>query len=74
MLTMFHTQARALRTDPSLSDRDRRMRLRALHLSTRESIRSALTPSQQAVFDTLRLNGEAGQKAPAAAPAPVPAQ
>jgi hypothetical protein len=47
------SQAREVRDDDSLSDEDRRAKLRAILEATRGQIRAALTPDQQKQFDAL---------------------
>ena len=62
---------RALRGDDSLSKDDKRAKMREIVASTRQQIRSALTPEQQKLFDALPRN-ERGER-PAAPPPPAPA-
>ena len=47
------TQQRALREDDSLSKEDRHAKMKEIQTTTRQQIRAALTPEQQAIFDTL---------------------
>lgn len=62
---------RALRGDDSLSKDDKRAKMREIVASTRQQIRSALTPDQQKLFDALPRS-ERGER-PAAPPPPAPA-
>ncbi|HMD59779.1 MAG TPA: hypothetical protein VKG78_00015 [Opitutaceae bacterium] len=48
-----HGQARALRGDDSLSQDDRRAKMRKISASTRDQVRAALTPDQQKLFDAM---------------------
>jgi hypothetical protein len=51
-------QMRAIRSDDSLSDDDKRAKGRELMASTKAAIRALLTPDQQAIFDKLPTRGE----------------
>ncbi len=50
-------QLSALRDDDSLSDEDKREKMRAIMKSVHDQIRAILTPAQQAIFDTLKPKG-----------------
>ncbi len=67
---------KALRADDSLDPQAKRAQMREIAGATRESIRAALTPAQQAIFDTLkpqwgghRAQGAGAQTPPPAEPA-----
>lgn len=73
ILSTSESQMKALRGDDTLSKEDRRSRMRQIGESTRAQIRAALTPAQQAVFDTLPANGgRRGQQPPPAPSTPPP--
>lgn len=57
ILSSSESQMKALRGDDTLSQDDRRAKMRQIGESTRAQIRAALTPAQQAIFDTLPANG-----------------
>jgi hypothetical protein len=52
-----HSQAKALRGDDSLSKEDRRAKMKEIMTTTHDQIRTALTPDQQKIFDTLPVPG-----------------
>lgn len=78
ILASGECQRKALRGDDTLSREDRRAKIRAVGESTRSLIRAALTPAQQAIFDTLPANGGGrgrqppGPHSPNPPPAPTP--
>jgi Spy/CpxP family protein refolding chaperone len=51
-------QMRAIRSDDSLSDDDKRAKSREANAATKAAIRALLTPDQQAIFDKLPARGE----------------
>jgi hypothetical protein len=68
-------QLKELRADQTLSQEDKRAKMQEIRQSTRAQIRAALTPAQQAIFDTLPANGgwQGRPQAPGAVPpAPTP--
>jgi hypothetical protein len=66
------SQLKALHDDDTLSQADRRAKMQQINQSTRAQIRAALTPAQQAIFDTLPANGgRRGQPPPPSTP-PAP--
>jgi hypothetical protein len=63
----------ALRDDESLSPEDKRAQAKGIRDAERASIRAALTPDQQKIFDTLRPRGGWRQgPPPASGPTPTP--
>jgi hypothetical protein len=64
-------QLKALRQDDSIAKEDKRAQMKTILDTTRGQIRAAITPSQQAIFDTLPTRGEKPQGAPPAPPAPA---
>jgi hypothetical protein len=69
IIASSRAQAKELQGDESLSQDDRRAKMSEIARSTRASIRAALTPDQQKVFDALP---ERGRGRPGAAPSPTP--
>jgi hypothetical protein len=66
-------QLKALREDDSIPNEDKRAKAQAILSATRGQIRAALTPAQQAIFDTLPTRGERGQHGgKPASPTPTP--
>jgi hypothetical protein len=65
-------ELRALRGDGSLSQDDKRAKMRDIIGATRQQIRSALTPDQQKLFDALPRH-DRGEKPAEQSPAPAPA-
>jgi periplasmic protein CpxP/Spy len=72
-------QMKALHEDDSMSDDDKRAKMKEITSTTRTQIRALLTPAQQAIFDTLPTRGAKPPKptegaapgdAPAASPTP----
>ena len=57
IIASARTQMKALRADDTLSKEDRRARAKAILEASRVQIRAALTPEQQAIFDTLPASG-----------------
>jgi hypothetical protein len=55
-------QLRALRGDDTLTKEDKRAKMKGIIETTRGQIRGALTPEQQAIFDTLPTHPERGEK------------
>jgi hypothetical protein len=67
-------QLKALREDASVPNEDKRAKAQAIISATRGQIRAALTPAQQAIFDTLPTHGGRGQHGQKpASPTPTPA-
>jgi Spy/CpxP family protein refolding chaperone len=66
-------QLKDLRGDDSISQADKRAKMREINASTRGQIRAALTPDQQKIFDALPANEGrgAGQAAPEASAPPA---
>jgi hypothetical protein len=64
-------QLKTLRQDDSIAKEDKRTQMKAILDTTRGQIRAALTPAQQAIFDTIPTRGEKPQGAPPAPPAPA---
>jgi Spy/CpxP family protein refolding chaperone len=52
------TQAQSVRQDTSLSQQDRREKMRSLHESAMTQVRAVLTPDQQAKLDSLKKSHE----------------
>jgi hypothetical protein len=67
------SQLKALRQDDSVSKEDKRAQMKTILDTTRGQIRAALTPAQQAIFDTLPTHGEKPQGAPPAPATSAPA-
>jgi Spy/CpxP family protein refolding chaperone len=66
-------QMKTLHEDDSMSDEDKRAKMKDIMSSTRSQIRALLTPAQQAIFDTLPTHGPRPPKpAPGAAPGDNP--
>jgi hypothetical protein len=65
-------QLKALRQDDSIAKEDKRAQMKTILDTTRGQIRAALTPAQQAIFDTLPTHGARPQGAPPAPPANAP--
>jgi Spy/CpxP family protein refolding chaperone len=69
-------QSQALRDDQSLSDDDRRAKMREIMTSIRTKVRAVLTADQQAVFDKLPPPGRRPPRPPGGdgdgPPAPPP--
>jgi hypothetical protein len=66
-------QLKALHEETSLSNEEKRAKAQAIISATRGEIRAALTPAQQAIFDTLPTRGERGQHGgKPASPSPTP--
>jgi len=76
ILSSSESQMKALRGDDTLSQVDKRAKMQQINQLTRSQIRAALTPAQQAIFDTLPANGgRRGQQPPpepTTPPAPTP--
>jgi len=73
VLAAGQTQMKELRGDDTLSQEDKRARMRGIGESTRAQIRAALTPAQQAIFDTLPANGgRRGHQPPGPTEPPAP--
>jgi hypothetical protein len=67
-------QLKALREDDTIANEDKRAKAQAIISAARGQIRAALTPAQQAIFDTLPTRGERGQHGgKPASPTPTPA-
>jgi Spy/CpxP family protein refolding chaperone len=64
-------QMKALRSDDSMSDEDKRAKGKEIMATTKSQIRALLTPAQQAIFDTLPTRGPKGPP-PGAAPGDNP--
>jgi Spy/CpxP family protein refolding chaperone len=64
-------QMKALRSDDSLSDDDKRAKGRELMASTKAAIRALLTPDQQAIFDKIPMRGQRPPPPPADGSAPA---
>lgn len=62
------SQAKVVHGDETLSQEDRRAKMKGIFQSTRTQIRAALTPSQQKEFDALPANNR-GRPAPPPPPA-----
>jgi Spy/CpxP family protein refolding chaperone len=66
-------QMKTLHEDESMSDEDKRAKMKEITSTTRSQIRALLTPAQQAIFDTLPTRGpRPPQQAPGAAPGDTP--
>jgi hypothetical protein len=65
-------QAKELREDDSLSQDDKRAKMKEIAEATRSQIRAALTPAQQTVFDALPQHGGGKPPAPPSATEPTP--
>ena len=57
IISSARAQMKALRADDTLSQADRRAKVKAVLEDSRVQIRAALTPEQQAIFDTLPASG-----------------
>jgi Spy/CpxP family protein refolding chaperone len=71
-------QMKALHEDDSMSEDDKRAKMKEITSTTRSQIRALLTPAQQAIFDTLPTRGQRPPPPPAGAapgenPPPPPA-
>jgi hypothetical protein len=64
-------QLKALREDDTIDREAKRPKMRTIVEAARGQIRAALTPAQQAIFDTLPRGGERGG-GQHAGPAPTP--
>lgn len=65
-------QLKELHEDDSLSQDDKRAKMREINEATRSQIRAALTPAQQAIFDALPQRGGGKPPAPPATTEPTP--
>ena len=66
-------QMKTLHEDDSMSDEDKRAKMKEIMTTTKSQIRALLTPAQQAIFDTLPTRGPRPPKeAPAGAPGDTP--
>jgi hypothetical protein len=66
-------QLKTLRQDDSISNEDKRAKAQAIISAARGQIRAALTPAQQAIFDTLPTRGGRGHHGEKpASPTPTP--
>jgi Spy/CpxP family protein refolding chaperone len=66
-------QMKTLHEDDSMSDEDKRAKMKEITSTTRSQIRALLTPAQQAIFDTLPTRGPRPPKPPeGAAPGDAP--
>jgi hypothetical protein len=71
----------ALRDDDSLSDDDKKAKMKEIQTDQKAQIRALLTPDQQKIFDTLKMpngghrkkEGESGGADTSAPPPPPPA-
>jgi hypothetical protein len=64
-LSTAQAQVQTLRGDDTMTLGDFRTQVRAIRAAARTQIRADLTPSQQAIFDTLPQHGNAPKAAPA---------
>jgi hypothetical protein len=77
ILANARSQAKDLHDDDSISQDDKRAKMKEIMTTSRTQIRAALTADQQKIFDTLgEHGGKGGQGAPEAAvpAAPAPQQ
>ena len=57
ILDSGRAQGKAVHADTTLSREDMHQKMQAIRAATRQQIRAALTPAQQAIFDTLPQHG-----------------
>ena len=56
IIASSRSESKAVREDDTLSKEARRQKMQDIRATARQQIRAALTPSQQAIFDTLPAN------------------
>jgi hypothetical protein len=72
ILENARSQAKDLHDDDSISQEDKRAKMREILSSSRAQIRADLTPEQQKIFDSVAEHGGRGGQTASPSPTPTP--